>query len=145
MKLKASYIAKLNKMTSKELVKLLDKVNHAAYFNFGTKVQRKKNSEKIDLLTKTIVKIIFKNYPDVAKVIAVYESVDGTTPTLDKVKFSASAGVLTNAVIGENISGKSSNAIARVVANSAGGDANSLEIVYLNSSKFSLNDKLEIE
>ena len=67
MKLKASYIAKLNKMTSKELVKLLDKVNHAAYFNFGTKVQRKKNSEKIDLLTKTIVKIIFKNYPDVAK------------------------------------------------------------------------------
>ena len=81
-------------------------------------------------------KRISLNYPDVAKVIAVYESVDGTTPTLDKVKFSSSAGVLTNAVIGENISGKSSNAIARVVANNAGGDANSLEIVYLNSSKF---------
>ena len=81
-------------------------------------------------------KRISLNYPDVAKVIAVYESVDGTTPTLDKVKFSASAGVLTNAVIGENISGNSSNAIARVVANNAGGDANSLEIVYLNSSKF---------
>ena len=85
-------------------------------------------------------KRISLNYPDVAKVIAVYESVDGTTPTLDKVKFSASAGVLTNAVIGENISGKSSNAIARVVANNAGGDANSLEIVYLNSSKFVNNE-----
>ena len=59
---------------------------------------------------------------------------------MDKVKFSASAGVLTNAVIGENISGKSSNAIARVVANNAGDDANSLEIVYLNSSKFVNNE-----
>ena len=67
MKLKASYIAKLNKMTSKEIVELLDKVTCATSFNFGTKVERKKNSEKIDLLTKTIVKIILKNYPDVAK------------------------------------------------------------------------------
>ncbi len=85
---------------------------------FGLRVQDKK---------------ISLNYPDVAKVISVYESVDGTTPTLDIIKFSASAGVSENAVVGENITGKSSNCIARVISTNA---ANSLEIVYLNSSKF---------
>ena len=90
-------------------------------------------------------KRISLNYPDVAKVIAVYESVDGSTPTLDVVKFSPSAGVSVNALIGENVIGKSSNSIARVVANRAGGDANSLEIVYLNSSKFVTNETVTFD
>ena len=76
------------------------------------------------------------NVPDVAKLIAVFESVDGATPTLDKLKFSASIGISLNCVVGENIIGSDSEAIARVVATNADGDPNSLEIVYLNDAIF---------
>ena len=83
---------------------------------FGLRVQ----DEKISL-----------NRPDVAKLIAVYESVDGATPILDKLTFSASIAVSENCVVGENVIGSDSNAIARVISTSAGGDANSIEVVYL--------------
>ena len=86
---------------------------------FGLRVQ----DEKISL-----------NRPDVAKLIAVYESVDGATPILDKLTFSASIAVSENCVVGENVIGSDSNAIARVISTSAGGDANSIEVVYLNDS-----------
>ena len=76
------------------------------------------------------------NRPDVAKLIAVYESVDGDAPTLDKLKFSASISVSSNCVVGETISGSDSDAIARVISTNAGGDANSIEIVYLNDASF---------
>ena len=76
------------------------------------------------------------NRPDVAKLIAVYESVDGDAPTLDKLKFSASIAVSSNCVVGETISGSDSDAIARIIATNAGGDANSIEIVYLNDASF---------
>ena len=76
------------------------------------------------------------NVPDVAKLIAVFESVDGATPTLDKLKFSASVGISLNCVVGENIIGSDSEAIARVVSTNADGDPNSLEIVYLNDAIF---------
>ena len=76
------------------------------------------------------------NRPDVAKLIAVYESLDGDAPTLDKLKFSASIAVSSNCVVGETISGSDSDAVARVISTNAGGDANSIEIVYLNDSSF---------
>ena len=72
------------------------------------------------------------NRPDAAKLIAVFESVDGLTPTLDKLKFDASVAISNNCVVGENIIGSDSNAIARVISTNAGGDPNSIEIVYLN-------------
>ncbi len=87
-------------------------------------------------------KRISLNYPDVVKVIAIYESVDGTTPTLDKIKFSASAGVSENVIVGENISGLDSNSVARVISKNADGDANKLEVVYLNSTKFISGEKV---
>jgi hypothetical protein len=73
------------------------------------------------------------NYPDVVKVISVYESFDSSAPTLDKVQFTSSANVTTNAIIGENIIGSTSKAIARVVSKPS---LNILEIVYLNSERF---------
>ena len=80
------------------------------------------------------------NRPDVAKLIAVYESVDGDAPTLDKLKFSASIAVSSNCVVGETISGSDSDAVARVISTNAGGDANSIEIVYLNDSSFIIGE-----
>ena len=80
------------------------------------------------------------NYPDVVNVIAIYESITGDQPVFDTLAFSATASVGSNAIIGENIIGKTSNAIARVVSNNGSspstGNANKLGIVYLNEEKF---------
>ena len=56
------------------------------------------------------------NYPDVAKVVSVYESLDSSDPTLDKIQFTSTASVHTNTIIGEHIIGSTSKAIARVVS-----------------------------
>ena len=73
------------------------------------------------------------NYPDVVKVLAVYESLDTSDPVLDEVEFTSTANVTTNAIIGENIIGNTSKAIARVVTP---GVTNVLGIVYLNTDRF---------
>ena len=75
------------------------------------------------------------NNPDVVKIISVYESFDSSAPVLDKIQFGASANVTTNAIIGENILGNTSKAVARVVSNIPG-ESNFLKIVYLNSERF---------
>ncbi len=85
---------------------------------YGTRVQ----DEEISL-----------NYPDVVKIISIYESFDSSAPTLDRIQFGASANVSTNAIIGENILGKNSNAIARIVSSPS---SNILSVVYLNSERF---------
>ena len=82
------------------------------------------------------------NYPDVAKVLAIYESFNTSAPVLDQIEFSASANVSTNAIIGENILGNSSKAVARVVTNAS---ANTLGIVYLNENKFSAGESVIFE
>ena len=69
-----------------------------------------------------------------------FESVDGLTPTLDKLKFDASVAISNNCVVGENIIGSDSNAIARVISTNAGGDPNTIEIVYLNDSIFTTGE-----
>ena len=73
------------------------------------------------------------NYPDVVKVISVYESFDSSAPTLDEVQFTSSANVSANAIIGEDILGNTSKAIARIVSKPF---TNILGIVYLNSERF---------
>jgi hypothetical protein len=73
-------------------------------------------------------------YPDVSKIIAIYESLDADTPVLDKISLSPTANVTTNAIIGENIIGNTSKAIARVVSSEP---PNTLGIVYLNENRFS--------
>jgi hypothetical protein len=74
------------------------------------------------------------NRPDVCKVLAVYESYDSLSPSLDIVQFTASADVSTNAIIGENIIGNTSKAIARIVSKPS---THVLGIVYLNTERFS--------
>ena len=82
------------------------------------------------------------NYPDVAKVLAIYESFDSSAPTLDQIEFSASANVTTNAIIGENILGNSSKAVARIVTKPS---TNTLGVVYLNENKFSAGESTLFE
>ena len=82
------------------------------------------------------------NYPDVVKIISVYESFDSSAPTLDQIQFGASANVSTNAIIGENILGSDSKAIARVVSNPS---TNVLGVVYLNSERFTDSETVTFE
>ena len=72
-------------------------------------------------------------YPDVSKVIAVYESLDSSSPSLDQLIFDSFSNVDTNAIIGENITGSDSGSVARLVTKLG---SNTVGIVYLNGSKF---------
>ena len=82
------------------------------------------------------------NYPDVAKIISIYESFDSSAPTLDQIQFGASANVSTNAIIGENILGNDSKSIARIVSKPS---TNVLGIVYLNSERFAISETVRFE
>jgi len=80
------------------------------------------------------------NYPDVIKFLTVYESTNTSAPTLDKLTFTSTVDVSTNAVIGENIIGVNNKITARVVAKPS---SNVLEIVYLTSGKFNAGDSVK--
>jgi hypothetical protein len=82
------------------------------------------------------------NYPDVVKIISVYESFDSSAPTLDQIRFGASANVSTNAIIGENILGSDSKSVARVVSKPS---TNILGVVYLNSERFTDSETVTFE
>lgn len=82
------------------------------------------------------------NYPDVVNVLAVYESLDINAPVLDVLSFNATANVSTNAIIGENIIGNSSNTIARIVTKPF---TNKLGIVYLNNNRFSEGEEVTFQ
>jgi len=81
------------------------------------------------------------NYPDVVKVLAVYESLDENAPTLDQIQFFDSS-VVTNAIIGENIVSPSSNTVARIVAKPS---SLVLSIVYLNQDRFIDGETVTLE
>ena len=82
------------------------------------------------------------NYPDVVKFLAVYESTNTSTPVLDKLTFTSTVAVQTNAIIGENIISKDTSVIARVVSSPSN---NILEIVYLTSGKFQAGESVEFD
>jgi hypothetical protein len=79
------------------------------------------------------------NYPDVAQIIAVYESLDQSTPVLDKLTFVSGLNLDTAAIVGEKIIGKNSNAIAQVINRPSSIE---IEFIYLNRSKFSLGEEV---
>ena len=83
------------------------------------------------------------NYPDATDIVAIYESLDTNLPVLDKLTFTSTDDVFTEAIIGEKIIGKISNAIARVVSVDAGNSQ--ISIVYLTDNKFTLLESLEFE
>ena len=78
------------------------------------------------------------NKPDVIKVLAVYESLDGNNPTLDRIECTSTSSVDTNTVVGENIIG-SNGAVARLVVRD-NSTSNNLDIVYLTRERFSIGE-----
>jgi len=91
-------------------------------------------------------KEISLGFPDVAKVLAVYESTDNSDPVLDRVEFSSISNIDSDAIIGEEIVGSSSGAIARVVLNASttpSVPSNNLGIVYLNKLRFTVGEEVD--
>ena len=80
------------------------------------------------------------NVPDVVRVLAVYESGDTSDPQLPKIQLTGFTGPSNNNqdfIVGEQITGKSSGAVALIVGKIS---SDSLEYVYLNASQFSVEE-----
>jgi len=82
------------------------------------------------------------NVPDVAEVVAVYESLGTSIPTLDSLEFPAGLALNTASILGERVVGSTSNAIAQVVTRSS---ATKVEIVYLTEDKFNVGENVRFE
>tara|TARA_R100000479_G_scaffold51668_1_gene24577 strand:+ start:13144 stop:20211 length:7068 start_codon:yes stop_codon:yes gene_type:complete len=82
------------------------------------------------------------NVPDVAEVIAVYESLGTSIPTLDSLEFPAGLALNTASILGERVVGSTSKAIAQVVTRSS---ATKVEIVYLTEDKFTVGENVTFE
>ena len=82
------------------------------------------------------------NLPDAVKVIAVYESYDNSSPTLDSLEFPSGLGLDTNSILGEKIVGRDSGAIGQIVTRLS---ATEVEFVYLNSNTFTLGELVDFE
>ena len=74
------------------------------------------------------------NEADAIDVIAIYESLDTNAPILDKLTFTSTDDVFTSAIIGENIFGSTSKAIAKVVSIDVGNSQ--IQVVYLTNDRF---------
>ena len=83
------------------------------------------------------------NYPDVSRVLAIYESNNANDVILDKITLSDST-IVTNAIVGENIEAteKTNNCVARIVGKS---NSTTLEIVYLNDERFKPAGKIKFK
>ena len=82
------------------------------------------------------------NTPDVVKVHKVYESLNKQTPTLNTLQFVSGLGLNVNAIVGEKIIGKKSNAVAQVVTRPS-----TTEIGYipLNANNFQVGETVTFE
>ena len=81
-------------------------------------------------------------YSDVVKVLAIYESLNTSAPSLDTLNFNVISNVDSNAIIGENIIGSTSKAVARVVSKPSSG---SIGIVYLNNNRFVAGENVKFD
>jgi hypothetical protein len=77
------------------------------------------------------------NLPDVANVIAIYQSIDTNQPILDKLTFVSGLALDTNTIVGEKIIGSKSRAIGQLVTRSS---PTAIEFVYLNSRLFEVGE-----
>ena len=82
-------------------------------------------------------KEISLNYPDVNKVIAIYESLDTGSVILDSLTFSAGLNLNTASIVGEQIIGRNSGAVVQIVTRVSSSE---IEFVYLNDNKFIPNE-----
>ena len=82
------------------------------------------------------------NVPDVVKILAIYESLDSSSPILDKLTFNSGLNLNTNAIIGEKITGTSSGAIGQIISTPS---STIIDYVNLNSNKFQIGENVRFE
>jgi hypothetical protein len=87
-------------------------------------------------------KEISLNVPDVVNIVGVYESLDTSNPTLDKLTFVSGLSLDTNSILGERIVGSSSGAIAQLATRSS---ATEVEICYLTPQTFTVGETVTFE
>ena len=87
-------------------------------------------------------KEICLNLPDVANVLAVYESLNSSAPILDSLEFPSGLNLNTASILGETVLGKDSGALAQVVTRSS---ATKVEIVYLNTNRFVVGESVTFQ
>jgi len=99
--------------------------------------------------TRVQDKEICLNVPDVAKIIAIYESLGTTEPTadtfFDSITVPTGLSLGTNSIIGEKIFGADSGAIAKIVKTPTTDANTKVLIVYLNSNKFIIGENITFE
>ena len=84
------------------------------------------------------------NKPDVVKIMGIFESFNSSTPVLDRLLFTSTDNVSVNSIKGENIIGRESKAVARVVERLSN-PSNTLEIVYLTNDRFNVGEAVDFE
>jgi len=116
-------------------------VTRSKYSNSGTNG----NSSINDGLTKSPYyglrvqdKEICLNYPDVANIFAVYQAIDENSVTLDTLNFFTNPDINDSVILGENVVGSTSGAVAKVVTKAA----NQITFVYLNENRFSIQENV---
>ena len=82
------------------------------------------------------------NTPDVVDIVAVYESLGTSTPTLDTLQFVSGLGLDVNAIIGERVIGQTSKAVGQIVTRPSTTDVG---FVYLNANKFIVGETVKFE
>ncbi len=82
------------------------------------------------------------NKPDVANVVAVYEAVGVNGVQLDTLTFPGGLNLNSASVLGEKITGSTSGAVGRIVTRKS---TSEIEFVYLNSSKFVINETVRFD
>ena len=87
-------------------------------------------------------KEISLNVPDVAKVVGVFESFDTNLPTLDRLVFMNGLALTTNAILGEKITGSSTDAVAQITRLNS---ATEIEIAYLTPARFVIGENINFE
>ena len=76
-------------------------------------------------------------------VVAVYEALDNNAPIFDKLIFTSTDSILSEAIVGEDILGATTNAVATVVSVDAG--SSSISVVYRTADKFNLLEQLNFQ
>ena len=87
-------------------------------------------------------KEISLNVPDVVNVVGIFESLDTSNPTLDKLTFVSGLSLDTNSILGERIVGSTSGAIAQLATRSS---STEVEICYLTPQTFSVGETVTFE
>jgi len=77
------------------------------------------------------------NIPDVVNLVGVFESIDGSDPSLDKLTFVSGLGLDVNSILGEKVVGSESGAIGQIATRSS---STEIEICYLNSQRFQVGE-----